>query len=112
MLDNLEEFWDSETTRIGEPQAKDWISWMKGESSDPRPLSPRQGLVVAPKSDWHQQRDGYQRWYDAETALDEARWLPAHEGDEDDDPYSMVLFSDIRPLLFPPSPVSDFSQSF
>ncbi len=112
MLDNLEEFWDSETPRIGEPHAKGWISWMKSESSDLRRLSPRQGLGVALKSDSDRQRDGYQRWYDAETALDEARWLPAHDGDEDDDPYSMVMFSDIRPLLFPPSPVSDFSESF
>ena len=108
MLDHLEEFWDSETPRVGEPQAEGWVSWMKDESSNPCHLSPRRGLDI---TNLHRDADGYRRWYDAETALDEVRWLPAHEGDEDDDPYSMVMFSDVRPLLFPPSPVSDFSES-
>ncbi|KAF8327904.1 NRDE-2, necessary for RNA interference-domain-containing protein [Cantharellus anzutake] len=110
MLDGLEEFWDSEAPRIGEPHAGGWISWMKEEGLDAQHPPPKPGLEAVSNVTQHS-LDGYQRWHDAETFLDEKRLLSARDGDGDDDPYSTVLFSDIRTLLFPPMSVSSFPKS-
>lgn len=92
-LDQLEEFWDSEVPRAGEASAMGWKAWVS--SGRPEAHSSL-GRAPATKSS---SLDPYIRW-----ALDEQAFghsLPTRGIDEnsDEDPYSTVLFSDIRPFL-------------
>ena len=102
ILDSLEEFWDSEAPRIGETGAQGWSSWTS-HSPDVQSSSMENAMVPAPPSSnlqFSDDADGYQKWAAAEVRMDASGWLP--QRDETDDPYSTVLFSDIRPLLFKP----------
>ena len=109
VCDALEEFWDADMLRIGEQDAQGWISWLK-EDEDAKKrdaLSSTMPVVSSlPMDDRPDvELDGYQRWVDAERKLDAYGWLPLPQDNDDADPYSTVLFSDIRPLLFsPPNP--------
>ena len=96
LLDSLEEFWESEVSRLGEPNAKGWSSWVSlgrpehlHHSDAPFPLHADSSL------------DPYARWWRDETWTDQVSKIPARSTDEgpEIDPYSMILFSDVRPLL-------------
>ncbi|KAI0094968.1 NRDE-2, necessary for RNA interference-domain-containing protein [Irpex rosettiformis] len=95
-LDRLEVFWDSEVPRAGEAGASGWAAWEL--SGQPEPPS-SSGRPAATKS---VSLDPYLRW-----ALDEDVYnqpdlsLPTRSINEniDEDPYSTVLFSDIRSFL-------------
>ncbi|KAK7694898.1 hypothetical protein QCA50_002086 [Cerrena zonata] len=96
-LDALEEFWDSETTRIGEPEAKGWAAWF--DSGKPEPIT----FPPSRKAEHDiSHMDPYIRWSAQELQDDKISLLPRRTVDEDEgsDPYSTILFSDIRPLLF------------
>jgi len=103
ILDSLEEFWDSDVSRIGEIGARGWSSYTS-QSSNVAPNTPTEnGAVPAPSSSYLKfgaDTDGYQKWAAAEAQMDASGWQP--QRDVTDDPYSTVLFSDIRPLLFSP----------
>jgi hypothetical protein len=95
-LDALEEFWDSEHPRLGEVGAKGWAAWVS--SGRPEPAAPprgRQSSAVSSRS------DPYAQWAAQELEADRISTVPARSTDEtsDDDPYSVVMFSEIRPLL-------------
>lgn len=104
ILDSLEAFWDSEMPRIGEIGARGWSS----SASQPLDVIPTESDFVPASSSTYLQygrdADGYQRWAAAEDRIDASEWLP--QRDRPDDPYSAVLFSDIRPFLFSPVPGS------
>lgn len=95
VFDRLELFWESEVARAGEPGAFGWGNWESSGCPDATTRPPR----IMPRSAKIQ--DLYARWAEAESVQDQNLQLPARALDEDvnDDPYSTVLFSDIRPLL-------------
>lgn len=106
ILDQMEAFWDSEAPRIGEPGANGWASWAAPQStnstapSEPsRESAAVKAQTVSPSA--AETEDGYQKWSAVESRLDVFEWLPTR--DDTEDPYSTIMFSDIRPLLFPPS---------
>lgn len=96
-LNSLEEFWESEHPRFGESGAKGWGSWVA--SGNPEyvctPLPPPSLVPSLSVS------DSFQRWAAGESGSDLQLTMPTRSTDETDDPYSTVLFSDIRRLLVP-----------
>lgn len=102
-IGNLEEFWDSEAPRIGEPGSTGWADWYG--AGKPVPVPPKSGLsskrstsgAVSTSS-----LDPYQCWAQEEMLQDELLNPPSRSTDPDVelDPYAMILFSDIRPFLF------------
>ncbi|KAI0830629.1 DUF1740-domain-containing protein [Trametes gibbosa] len=95
-LNSLEEFWDAEVPRAGEPGAAGWSTWESLTHSDqpsppPRPLTRPDTRIPDP----------YARWAAFETLADRVHALSLRSADDDGsaDPYAVVLFSDIRPLL-------------
>ena len=97
ILNSLEDFWESEHSRFGESGAKGWGDWVA--SANPEyvggPLS--SSSFVPPLS----VSDSFQRWASEESDSDLRLTMPTRSADETDDPYSTVLFSDIRRLLVP-----------
>lgn len=96
LLDGLEEFWESEVPRVGEPSAKGWATWVSSGRPDHVP-DPTPRTVIASNSI----RDPYSKWWQEETDADRILRLPTRTADEDGDadPYATILFSDNRPLL-------------
>lgn len=93
VLDRLETFWESEVPRAGEPNASGWTAWEAAGCLDSMPgpsrITPRAAKVA----------DLYARWAAEESTKDSNFQLPTRSFEEDDDPYSTILFSDLRPLL-------------
>ncbi|PBL01212.1 hypothetical protein ARMGADRAFT_1007241 [Armillaria gallica] len=93
ILDALEEFWESEVARFGEPGAKGWAHWVSSDKKGEIPV-----LASSPPSS--DDSDPYRRWARTELNMDKASYLPSRATEEDDwDPYSTIMFSDTRPLL-------------
>lgn len=93
-LDAMEEYWDSEVPRLGEPEASGWAACDASRHEHaPRPTK---SVVAAPYTS-----DPYSKWATAEAHADRTRVMSHRSTDEDElaDPYAIVLFSDIRPLL-------------
>jgi len=92
-LDALETFWEAEAPCIGEEDAKGWATW-----DNSRPIAIESGRKQSP--DIMDIQDPYQHWFHLEKALDFDGVFPTKSFNEDQqDPYSTVLFSDIRPFL-------------
>ena len=96
-LDALEEFWDSEALRIGESGATGWAAWdASGHREESAPK-----VAIPPLLDVHHS-DPYFKWATTEAQADHTRILSLRTTDDEGaDPYAVVLFSDIRPLLVP-----------
>ncbi|KAH7912572.1 NRDE-2, necessary for RNA interference-domain-containing protein [Hygrophoropsis aurantiaca] len=96
-LESLEEFWESEVPRIGEPGAKGWASWLS--SGSPENNSPPTGRACMNVGGIP--HDPYSEWHAAETHGDRTWRIPIRSTDDTNgsDPYATVLFSDIKPLL-------------
>ncbi|KAF9455047.1 DUF1740-domain-containing protein [Macrolepiota fuliginosa MF-IS2] len=98
-LAELEEFWDSEAPRIGEEGAHGWNRWHGSGKPSATPLS-----ATLTRGDGKQvtQLDPYRQWAFCETQQDQSSLFPAKSFDDETeaDPYSTVLFSDIRAFLF------------
>ena len=97
----FENFWDSEVPRIGEEGAKGWVNF-----------SQKQGELVQSKSetanDLEETDDRWKLWLASEQwhtllSRNPARTLDDVEGN---DPYRIVLFSDIRCYLIDPPSVA------
>ena len=95
-LDAFEDFWDSGYPRIGEKSARGW--------KNARPAGAEAATsTVNPSSE--DISDPYIRWSRLEEHLGVQDRLPARAEDldgqdRDRDPYRVVLFDDLRPLLF------------
>ncbi|KAJ7900210.1 NRDE-2, necessary for RNA interference-domain-containing protein [Mycena olivaceomarginata] len=90
-LHSLEEFWESECPRLGEVGAQGWDSWYSsGRPSVPPPAQPSPSLV--------DDLDPYRKFGFSESLADRTLFLPRRstESEADSDPYSTILFSDIR----------------
>ncbi|EIW86838.1 hypothetical protein CONPUDRAFT_134183 [Coniophora puteana RWD-64-598 SS2] len=95
-LDSLEEFWDSEMPRMGEPDAKGWASWITS-GCRVTPHSPQRPLPRKPQ----ESQDPFVGWYNEEAKDDATLRNPARTVDSrsENDAFAAVLFSDVRPLL-------------
>ncbi|KAF8634417.1 hypothetical protein AX15_000868 [Amanita polypyramis BW_CC] len=96
LLEILEEFWESEAPRIGELGAQGWGSWTA--SGKIHRTVPQSSTVQVAQPDL----DPYRQWAMNEACTDCASIMPGRSTDEraELDPFSTVLFSDIRHLLF------------
>lgn len=94
LLASLQDFWDSESARIGEDKANGWGSGLNAEvdRTTDRKLERDQDIDL-------------EAWAQIETDLWRRSGLPARSLDEtnDEDPYRIVLFSDIQAYLFYPT---------
>ena len=96
----FEKFWDSEVPRIGEDGAEGWASFLQKHGKPPQP---RTEIV----DDLKYNKNHWKSWLASER---KHSWLsrnPARTVDDiaKNDPYRIILFSDIRPFLIdPPSP--------
>ncbi|KAH0838206.1 NRDE-2, necessary for RNA interference-domain-containing protein [Lanmaoa asiatica] len=93
-LDSLEEFWESEVPRVGEPNAKGWSAWVSGG----KPKATLPSLPTSMDID-STPSDPFIRWYDDETRADVVSRVPARYEWGVSDPYATVLLSDIKALL-------------
>ncbi|KAG1749866.1 NRDE-2, necessary for RNA interference-domain-containing protein [Suillus paluster] len=99
-LESLEEFWESEVPRVGEPGAKGWGDWI----SSGRPDNSGSPLTAVAQMDVDDQsNDPYVQWHHDELRADCASHVPARSTDKrsESDPYTTVLLSDIKALLSP-----------
>ncbi|KAL0579360.1 hypothetical protein V5O48_002636 [Marasmius crinis-equi] len=95
VLDALEEFWESEVSRSGEPGSKGWHHWhSRRHEHHPVPIAPSNHVEAA-------DLDPYRQWGINESLGDRNRGRPARSNDDIDDPYATVIFSDVRQILFP-----------
>lgn len=90
LLSSLEQFWSSEVPRIGEEGAAGWCS------SDSVEAKEKSDQRYPPIQSWD-----FGSWAAAETDLVQCAGLPARTLDDtsDDDPYRVLLFSDISDFL-------------
>ncbi|KAG9013368.1 hypothetical protein FRB90_006089, partial [Tulasnella sp. 427] len=108
-LEAFEEFWESEAPRIGEPGARGWCNSSTSQTTAAPPTS-----TVVPSStprEVEEDSDPCVKWGAKELGASR-RILPLRTADEDEDPHSTILFSDIRPFLWdisssPPSSSSN-----
>lgn len=86
------EFWNSEVTRIGEPGAKGWKS--KSNPHLDAQKSPSEHARISSQAI-------FESWMETEVARSRSARLPARSVDEveDDDPYRVVLSSDVEDFL-------------
>ncbi|KAF4343054.1 hypothetical protein FBEOM_3034 [Fusarium beomiforme] len=96
-IESLRVFWESEVPRIGEEDAQGWAKFVAdgGIGDAPDPLQDT-------KVPQYQSRDDYKRWASLESCQADKARVPARTMDEgtEDDPFRVVMFSDIEPLLF------------
>ena len=98
----FEDFWESEVGRIGEEGARGWAAFAV-ESGEPLP----------PKADreWstHDDKDAVEAWPDMELDQSDSSNHPARTTDDvaENDPFRVILFSDIRDMLFTVSVASN-----
>lgn len=98
VLDDFEEFWESEIPRIGEDSAPGWKTWDQTK------------LVARPKEVESETfplegTDPYSRWWHAEQQAERRDSRPMKVTDivdeeDDEDPYRIIFYSDVRPYLF------------
>lgn len=97
LMSSFGDFWESEVPRIGEDGAKGWARFSEAEEMADLPES-----KVDPPSAQPGTRDVYKAWAAAETHRGKSAMLPARTLDEgtEDDPFRVVMFSDLKPLIF------------
>lgn len=91
-LDEFDEFWESEVPRIGEDGSKGWKSWYSSKSDQSLP-------DVQPFPPVPPDLDPYREWAKREGLFDSKALFPSRSDAEISDPYSTVLFSDIRSVM-------------
>jgi hypothetical protein len=91
VLAEFESFWEDEGPRIGEPGATGWRDALDTNVT-------AQELT---KVD-HESQNDFERWLEAERHAGATHSLPgrAKNLDDDEDPFRVVLFSDVQPFLF------------
>ena len=93
----FESFWDSEVPRIGEEGAEGWASFLCKQGKPPQPKTETAENLKDSKNCW-------KPWLASERRHRPLSRNPARTIDdiEEDDPYRIILFSDIRPFLIDP----------
>ncbi|UKZ88508.1 uncharacterized protein TrAFT101_004262 [Trichoderma asperellum] len=96
-LESFNDFWESEVPRIGDTGAKGFRHYVEtegaGDAAEP---------VKARSIDLSSSRDVYKAWAYLEQSHSQEAKMPARTMDDgtDDDPFRVVMYSDIRPFLF------------
>jgi hypothetical protein len=102
LMSSFGDFWESEVPRIGEDNAKGWMQFAEAEEMADLPESKIDPPAAPPGT-----RDVYKAWAALETHRGKNARLAARTLDEgtEDDPFRVVMFSDLKPLMFylPPS---------
>lgn len=93
----FKKFWESEVPRIGEEGAEGWASFFQKQGEPPQPRTETADCVEDSKELW-------KSWVDSERRHSLLSRNPARTIDdtEANDPYRIILFSDIRPFLIDP----------
>lgn len=97
-IDSFSDFWESEVPRIGEEDAKGWKHANQAAAVDPKTDVLREHLEDSPS-----------RIFDSWARCERERILnarmPARTMDdvEEDDPYRVILWSDVKDFIFQPS---------
>lgn len=97
VMQEFEDFWDSEIPRIGEKGGKGWKEMHASleETSIPRSIGPDFSSDTL---------NPHERWLEAERQAEKAFSLPGRARDldaPDDDPFHVILFEDVSQFLFP-----------
>lgn len=94
-MEAFEEFWESEAPRIGEQDALGWKQFAEKPGDAPEPAEYN-------RPEFEETKDSYKAWANEERWQAQRGSLPARTLDQgnDDDPFRVVMFSDIAPLLF------------
>ncbi|KAJ6446625.1 DUF1740-domain-containing protein [Purpureocillium lavendulum] len=94
----LEEFWESEVARIGDPEAQGWKHFVNSGGNE----DPPEAVTPDEAGDKTSSKDAYKAWGILEHSQERKAKMPARTLDDgtDDDPFRVVMFSDIEPLLF------------
>ncbi|KAI5123567.1 hypothetical protein M0805_003385 [Coniferiporia weirii] len=93
-LNHLEEFWECEAARTGESSAEGWNKW--NATRETSGSSPANGTISRCNS-----LNPYEIWQFHERESDKCLFMPTRASNMDeDDPYSTILFVDVRPFLF------------
>ncbi|KKY38642.1 hypothetical protein UCDDA912_g01335 [Diaporthe ampelina] len=102
LMSSFGDFWESEVPRIGEDGAKGWMHFAEAEELADLPESRKDPPFSPPDT-----RDIYKAWAALEAHRGASARLPARTLDDgtEDDPFRVVMFSDLKPLIFylPPS---------
>ncbi|KAF4511396.1 hypothetical protein G6O67_003201 [Ophiocordyceps sinensis] len=97
VLAAFEAYWEDEMPRIGDADAQGWRHHLRsGELGD------APGTTAVQESAETRGQDPYRAWATAERARGEKATLPARtmDPDTDDDPFRVVMYSDIKQWLF------------
>ena len=97
-FDHFQEYWDSEVARIGEDGDKGFVYFTEKKDEDHSPPDP----LPASNDQAAPSRDSFKAWGNLEELRSKQAEVPARTMDEgnDDDPFRVILFHDIRPYLF------------
>ncbi|KAK4106659.1 DUF1740-domain-containing protein [Parathielavia hyrcaniae] len=105
-MESFGEFWESEVARIGEEGARGWKHFVESGPDAADPPEPR----LESAGEVPQAADLFRAWAAAEQQATSRALMPARTLDEgnDDDPFRVVMFSDIKDGLvwFPPAVLS------
>ena len=94
VMSMFEAFWDSEVPRLGEGSSKGWASFCQKQADPPQPRTEVTDVLEGGQNIW-------KSWIASERRQGVLARKPARTIDEveENDPYSVILFSDIRPFL-------------
>lgn len=92
LIDAFDEFWESEVPRLGEPGARGWLSSQHGE--------PLEAVLDVPEP-INSSSNPFETFHVREVDARERFRHPMRTADDtgDDDPFHIVLFSDMKPVL-------------
>ena len=102
---SFEDFWDSEVPRIGEERSEGWRKFHEARGDLPHPRTETVAHSLDTRKIWNS-------WLCSERTQSAMARLPARTIDDavEDDPYRVILFSDIRLFLIDsPSAASSFT---
>lgn len=100
-VSDFENFWESDVPRIGEPDAKGWSNFHDDQTEQPR-------LPKDVEAPFQVGGNALKAWVDAERRAEGCSLTAIRTLDESsDDPYRIVLFSDIKSALIESPTTSD-----
>lgn len=94
---SFQDFWESEVPRLGDPESKGWKHYVSASGQVEAPEPRIQDAVEDVPT-----RDAYKAWGYSERLHAQMGKMPARTMDAgtEDDPFRVVMFSDIEPWLF------------
>ncbi|KUI65451.1 hypothetical protein VM1G_00915 [Cytospora mali] len=97
LMSSFNDFWESEIPRIGEDGAQGWRHFVETEQMADLPDAKTEATPAVSDT-----RDIYKAWAAVEKQRSDNAELPARTLDEgtEDDPFRVVMFSDVEKLLF------------